>query len=67
MVVSPTRRLLVRQMTSLGLGERRASQVLRMGVCAFRYDRAPDPRNASLRELMLVSAQRHHRHGADNF
>jgi putative transposase len=62
-VTAPARRLLVRQMTSQGLSERRALRVLRMSASALRYDPAPD-RNASLRERILVLAHRHRRYGA---
>jgi putative transposase len=62
-VTAPARRLLVRQMTSQGLSERRALRVLRMSASALRYDPAPD-RNASLRERILALAHRHRRYGA---
>jgi putative transposase len=62
-VTAPARRLLVRQITSQGLSERRALRVLRMSASALRYDPAPD-RNASLRERILVLAHRHRRYGA---
>ncbi len=63
MVTAPARRLLVRQMTSQGLSERRALRVLRMSASALRYDPAPD-RNTSLRERILALAHRHRRYGA---
>jgi putative transposase len=63
MVTAPARRLLVRQMTSQGLSERRALQVLQMSASALRYAPAPD-RNVSLRERILALAHRHRRYGA---
>ena len=63
MVTAPARRLLVRQMTSQGLSERRALRVLRMSASALRYDPAPD-RNASLRERILALVHRYRRYGA---
>jgi transposase InsO family protein len=62
-VTAPARRLLVRQMTSQGLSERRALRVMRMSASALRYDPAPD-RNVSLRERILALAHRHRRYGA---
>lgn len=62
-MTAPARRLLVRQMTSQGLSERRALRVLRMSASALRYDPAPD-RNTSLRERILALAHRHRRYGA---
>jgi putative transposase len=62
-VTAPARRLLVRQMTSQGLSERRALRVLRMSASALRYDPAPD-RNVSLRERILALAHRYRRYGA---
>jgi transposase InsO family protein len=62
-VTAPARRLLVRQMISQGLSERRALRVLRMSASALRYDPAPD-RNVSLRERILALAHRHRRYGA---
>jgi transposase InsO family protein len=62
-VTAPARRLLVRQMTSQGLSERRALRVLHMSASALRYDPVPD-RNVSLRERILALAHRHRRYGA---
>lgn len=62
-MTAPARRLLVRQMTSQGLSERRALRVLCMSASALRYDPAPD-RNAALRERILALAHRHRRYGA---
>ncbi|WP_114241262.1 IS3 family transposase [Dyella sp. C9] len=61
-VTAPARRLLVREMTSQGLSERRALTVLRMSASALRYAPRAD-RNVELRQRILALAQRHKRYG----
>ena len=63
MVTAPARRLLARQMTTLGLSERGALRVLHMSASALRYDPAPD-RNVSMREHILALAHRDRSYGA---
>ena len=63
MVTAPARRLLVRQMQSHGLSERRALHVVRMSASALRYTPVPD-RNGPLRERIVALAHRHRRYGA---
>lgn len=62
MVTAPARRLLVREMTSQGLSERRALTVLRMSASALRYAPRTD-RNGELRQRIVALAQRHKRYG----
>ena len=60
---APSRRELVRHMTTRGLNERRALQVMRMSASALHYQPRPD-RNQSLRECIVALAHRHRRYGA---
>ena len=62
-MTAPARRLLVRQMQSHGLSERRALHVVRMSASALRYTPVPD-RNGPLRERIVALAHRHRRYGA---
>ena len=62
-MTAPARRLLVRQMQSCGLSERRALHVVRMSASALRYMPAPDC-NGPLRERIVALAHRHRRYGA---
>ncbi|WP_425477442.1 IS3 family transposase [Dyella solisilvae] len=62
LVTAPARRLLVRQMTSQGLSERRALTVVRRSASAYRYETRPD-RNMALRQRIMALAQRHKRYG----
>lgn len=61
MVSAPSRRELVRHMTTRGLSERRSLQVIGMSASSFRYQTAPD-RNEYLREQIVTLAQRHRRY-----
>jgi len=61
-VTAPARRLLVRQMTSQGLSERRALAVVRMSASALRYAPRQD-RSGALRAGILALAHRHKRYG----
>lgn len=63
MVSAPSRRELVRHMTTRGLSERRSLQVIGMSASALRYQPAPD-RNPDLRERIIALAQRHRRYGS---
>lgn len=63
MVSAPSRRDLVRHMTTRGLSERRALQVIGMSASSLRYQAAPD-RNQALREQIVTLAQRHRRYGS---
>ena len=63
MVTAPARREVVREMITQGLSERRALRVVHMSASAFRYVPRPDP-GPSLRERIIVLAQRHRRYGA---
>ena len=63
MVSAPSRRELVRHMTTRGLSERRSLKVIGMSASAFRYQTAPD-RNQALRERIIGLAQRHRRYGS---
>lgn len=62
-MTAPARRLLVRQMTSQGLSERRALWMLGMSASTLRYAPAPE-RNVGLRERILALAHRHRRYGS---
>lgn len=62
-MTAPARRLLVRQMQSHGLSERRALHVVRMSASALRYTPVPD-RNGPLCERIVALAHRHRRYGA---
>lgn len=62
MVSAPARRERVRQLTDVGLSERRALATVRMSAAAFRYAPRPD-RNIELRMRILALAQRHKRYG----
>jgi putative transposase len=61
-VTAPARRVLVRDMTTQGMSERRALRVLNMSASALRYVPSPD-RNVSLRERIVALAHRHRRYG----
>ena len=63
MVSAPSRRELVRHMTSRGLSERRSLQVIGMSASSLRYQTAPD-RNQALRERIVALAQWHRRYGS---
>ena len=63
MVGAPSRRELVRHMSTRGLSERRSLQVIGMSASSFRYQAAPDG-NQVLREQIVALAQRHRRYGA---
>ena len=60
---APSRRDLVRHMTTRGLSERRALRVIGMSASSLRYQAAPD-RNQALREQIVTLAQRHRRYGS---
>jgi transposase InsO family protein len=62
-VKAPARRELVRHLTGHGLSERHALRVIGMSASAYRYQPMPD-RNQTLREQIVVLAQRHRRYGA---
>ncbi len=61
-MTAPTRRVLVRDMTSQGLSERRALMVLRLSASPLRYAPRADP-NGELRQRIVALAQRHKRYG----
>lgn len=63
MVSAPSRRELVRHMSTRGLSERRSLQVIGMSASSLRYQTAPDGSQA-LREQIVALAQRHRRYGA---
>lgn len=63
MVSAPSRRDLVRHMTTRGLSERRALRVIGMSASSLRYQAAPD-RNQALREQIVALAHRHRRYGS---
>jgi putative transposase len=50
-------------MTTRGLSERRALQVIGMSASSYRYQTVPD-RNEALREQIITLAQRHRRYGS---
>ena len=62
-MTAPARRVVVREMMTRGLSERRALTVIRMSAAALRYRPKPD-RNAALRDRIRALAQRHPRYGA---
>ncbi len=63
MVSAPSRRELVRHMTTRGLSERQTLKVIGMSASSFRYQTAPDG-NQALRERIIALAQRHRRYGS---
>lgn len=63
MVTAPARRDVVRYMTTRGLSERRALEIVQMSASALRYAPAPD-RNPWLLDKIVALAQRHRRYGA---
>ena len=63
MVTAPARRVLVRDMTSQGVSERRALALVRMSASSLRYTPAPDT-NAALRARIVALAHQHRRYGA---
>ena len=62
-VTAPARRVLVRDMTSQGVSERRALALVRMSAASLRYTPAPDT-NAALRARIVALAHQHRRYGA---
>ena len=62
-MTAPARRVLVRDMTSQGVSERRALALVRMSASSLRYTPAPDT-NAALRARIVALAHQHRRYGA---
>ena len=62
-VTAPARRVLVRDMTSQGVSERRALALVRMSASSLRYTPALDT-NAALRARIVALAHQHRRYGA---
>ena len=62
-VTAPSRREMVRTLTTQGLTERHALRVVGMSASSLRYRPAPD-RNGALRGKILAVAHRHRRYGA---
>ena len=63
MVSAPSRRDLVRYMTTEGLSERKALRIIGMSASAYRYQPTPD-KNEALKAQIIALAQRHRRYGA---
>jgi putative transposase len=62
-VTAPARRVVVRDLVTGGLSERRALTVVHMSAAALRYVPRPDP-DPSLRDRIVALAHRHRRYGA---
>ena len=62
-MTAPARRVLVRDLTSQGVSERRALALVRMSASSLRYTPAPDT-NAALRARIVALAHQHRRYGA---
>ena len=61
-MTAPAKRQLVRQMSELGVSERRALRAARMSASAFRYTPRPD-RNTALHEQIVALAHRQKHYG----